>query len=34
MRVISRLEDLAPEYPSPIVTIGNFDGIHLGHRID
>lgn len=32
MKVIYRLEDLAPEYPSPIATIGNFDGVHLGHR--
>jgi riboflavin kinase/FMN adenylyltransferase len=32
MRVIRRLEDLSPEYPAPIVTIGNFDGVHLGHQ--
>lgn len=32
MKVINRLEDLVPEYASPIVTIGNFDGIHLGHQ--
>jgi len=32
MKVISSLEDLVPEYPSPIVTIGNFDGLHLGHQ--
>lgn len=32
MKVINRLEDLAPEYPLPIVTIGNFDGVHLGHQ--
>jgi riboflavin kinase/FMN adenylyltransferase len=32
MKVIYKLEDLAPEYPAPIVTIGNFDGIHLGHQ--
>ena len=32
MKVISRLEDLVPEYPFPIVTIGNFDGLHLGHQ--
>ncbi len=32
MRVIYRLEDLAPVYPSPVVTIGNFDGVHLGHQ--
>jgi riboflavin kinase/FMN adenylyltransferase len=32
MRVIRRLEDLRPEYPAPVVTIGNFDGVHLGHQ--
>jgi len=32
MKVINRLEDLTPEYPFPIVTIGNFDGLHLGHQ--
>jgi riboflavin kinase / FMN adenylyltransferase len=32
MKVIYGLEDLTPAYPSPIVTIGNFDGVHLGHR--
>ena len=32
MKVISRLEDIAPEYALPIVTMGNFDGVHLGHR--
>jgi riboflavin kinase/FMN adenylyltransferase len=32
MKVISRLEDLAPEYALPVVTMGNFDGVHLGHR--
>ncbi len=32
MKVIYRLEDLSPDYPAPIVTIGNFDGVHLGHQ--
>ena len=32
MKVIYRLEDLTPDYPAPVVTIGNFDGIHLGHQ--
>jgi riboflavin kinase/FMN adenylyltransferase len=31
MKVISRLEDIAPEYALPVVTMGNFDGMHLGH---
>jgi riboflavin kinase / FMN adenylyltransferase len=32
MKVIYRLEDLAPDYPAPVITIGNFDGVHLGHQ--
>jgi riboflavin kinase/FMN adenylyltransferase len=32
MNVIYRLEDLAPDYPAPVITIGNFDGVHLGHQ--
>jgi len=32
MRVIYRPEDLAGEYPAPVLTIGNFDGVHLGHQ--
>jgi riboflavin kinase/FMN adenylyltransferase len=32
MKVISRLEELTPIYPLPIVTVGNFDGVHLGHQ--
>lgn len=31
-RVICRLDDLSPVYPAPVATIGNFDGIHLGHQ--
>jgi riboflavin kinase/FMN adenylyltransferase len=32
MRVIYHLEELKPVYPAPIITIGNFDGVHLGHQ--
>lgn len=32
MKVISHLGELTPEYPAPVVTIGNFDGVHLGHQ--
>jgi riboflavin kinase / FMN adenylyltransferase len=32
MKVVYSLEDLHPEYPAPIATIGNFDGVHLGHQ--
>ena len=28
-----RLEDLGPRaWPTPVVTVGNFDGVHVGHR--
>jgi riboflavin kinase/FMN adenylyltransferase len=32
MKVLYSLEELAPEYPAPVVTIGNFDGVHIGHQ--
>ena len=32
MKIIDRLEDLTPDYPAPVATIGNFDGVHLGHQ--
>jgi riboflavin kinase/FMN adenylyltransferase len=32
VKIISLLDDLAPEYALPVVTMGNFDGVHLGHR--
>jgi riboflavin kinase / FMN adenylyltransferase len=32
MKVVRRLEDLHPEYQAPVITIGNFDGVHLGHQ--
>jgi riboflavin kinase/FMN adenylyltransferase len=33
MKVIHGLEDLPHGYPRPIATIGNFDGVHIGHRL-
>ncbi len=33
MKVVLRLEELPHGCPRPIATIGNFDGIHLGHQL-
>jgi riboflavin kinase/FMN adenylyltransferase len=32
MKVVSCLEDLPHGCPKPVATIGNFDGVHLGHQ--
>jgi riboflavin kinase/FMN adenylyltransferase len=32
MDIINRLEDLPHGCPRPVATVGNFDGIHLGHQ--
>jgi riboflavin kinase / FMN adenylyltransferase len=32
MEIIRDLEHIDHPWPSPVVTIGNFDGVHLGHR--
>lgn len=32
MAVIRSLNELNAQYPHPVLTIGNFDGVHLGHR--
>jgi riboflavin kinase/FMN adenylyltransferase len=32
MPLIRKIEDLTPTYPYPVITLGNFDGVHLGHQ--
>jgi riboflavin kinase/FMN adenylyltransferase len=32
MRLIDGIENLNKKYPYPVLTIGNFDGVHLGHQ--
>lgn len=32
MKIIRDLSEIDSPFPDPVVTIGNFDGVHLGHR--
>ena len=32
MKVHFKLENLNESFPNPIITLGNFDGVHLGHQ--
>ncbi len=32
MKLISSLEDIKKPFPYAVITVGNFDGIHLGHQ--
>ncbi len=32
MKIIDGIENIKKELPYPIVTLGNFDGVHLGHQ--
>jgi len=32
MKVFKNLEDISPEFRGAFVAIGNFDGVHLGHK--
>ncbi|HOG15698.1 MAG: Riboflavin biosynthesis protein RibF [Syntrophaceae bacterium PtaU1.Bin231] len=32
MKVLRGLDEISPEYQENLVTIGNFDGVHLGHQ--
>jgi len=32
MKLIDGIENLTEKYPYPVLTIGNFDGVHLGHQ--
>jgi riboflavin kinase/FMN adenylyltransferase len=33
MEIFRELEDIKKHFPYPCVTIGNFDGVHLGHQL-
>ena len=32
MKIFKSLEEITPEFYDAYVTIGNFDGVHVGHR--
>lgn len=32
MRIVRELIDIRQEFPHPVLTIGNFDGVHVGHQ--
>lgn len=32
MRLIEGIENLKEKFPYPVLTIGNFDGVHIGHQ--
>lgn len=32
MRIYQTFDDIAPEHRNGVIAIGNFDGVHLGHR--
>ncbi|AAR34861.1 bifunctional riboflavin kinase/FAD synthetase [Geobacter sulfurreducens] len=32
MKIFRSIDEIREPLPSPVVTIGNFDGVHLGHR--
>lgn len=32
LRVLHRVEEWDSRWPTPVVTVGNFDGVHLGHQ--
>jgi riboflavin kinase / FMN adenylyltransferase len=33
MRIYKRLEDIHEPFPQAVVTLGNFDGVHIGHQM-
>ena len=32
MRIVNRIEDIHTPYKNAVITIGNFDGVHIGHQ--
>lgn len=32
MQLINKIEDIKKQFNNPVITIGNFDGVHIGHQ--
>ena len=32
MKIFSNLDEISEVFPTPILTMGNFDGVHFGHQ--
>ena len=32
MKIFSNIDEIAEIFPTPILTMGNFDGVHFGHQ--
>jgi riboflavin kinase/FMN adenylyltransferase len=32
MQIVNQLESIAAPFPNAVITIGNFDGVHIGHQ--
>ena len=32
MQLINKIEDVKKQFINPVITIGNFDGVHIGHQ--
>ena len=32
MQLIEKLDDIKPAFENAVITIGNFDGVHIGHQ--
>ena len=33
MKIFRNLDEITEQFDNPCVTIGNFDGVHLGHQL-
>ena len=33
MKIVDRLENITQPFKNAVITIGNFDGVHIGHQV-